>query len=75
MTRVWVNQPSTLQPDHRLHGKHGLVNLDERTDSREGDIVRVWFYYGGPQSSKVFASSLSVAGDDVRYAQLNGKAL
>jgi len=43
--RVWVNAPSTLQPDHEWHGRNGLAVLDEGTMARlffcEGDIISI----------------------------------
>lgn len=60
--RVWVNQPSTLQPDHSLHGKNGLVCFDDYRESSKGNIVRFWPTHVGPEdtiSLEVFASSLS----------------
>ena len=59
MTRVWINQPSTLQPDHCYHGRNGLVNFAEKRHSSKGDIVRFWFADGEEVSTDVFASSLS----------------
>jgi hypothetical protein len=31
MKRMWINQPSTLQPFHRLHGTNVL--LDEKNET------------------------------------------
>lgn len=60
LTRVWVNQPSTLQMDHKYNGMHGLVNLNEFRDSSKGPIVRLWFATGPVVSVEVFKSSLSL---------------
>lgn len=49
--RYWINQPSTLQPDHKLNGKNVLADLTTFTLAKangqkygyiyftEGDIV------------------------------------
>lgn len=42
--RAWVNQPSTLQPLHHLHGKHCIAQ-----DSQEL-TVRLWFTEGDTHS-------------------------
>lgn len=59
MTRVWINQPSRLQPDHKLHGRKALVNLKEKRASCKGDIVRAWFLDDDLVSCDVFALSLA----------------
>jgi len=38
--RAWINQPSTLQPLHHLHGKHCIAQDDGLS------IVRLWFTEG-----------------------------
>lgn len=37
MTRMWINQPSTLQPLHHLHGTNVLS---------EDGTNRIWFLSG-----------------------------
>lgn len=39
--RAWINQPSTLDPDHDHHGKVGIVVNDDG-----GDYVRIYFTEG-----------------------------
>ena len=53
--RAWVNQPSTLQKEHSLHGE--LV-LFADTDDPFG-VVDVWFTSGTTTSRRMFKSSLS----------------
>ncbi len=31
MKRMWINQPSTLQPLHRLHGVNVLLDMESDT--------------------------------------------
>ena len=51
--RMWVNQPSTLQPLHNLHGTNVLAILE-----REG-IYRIYFLFGPVISQEAFALWLS----------------
>lgn len=42
--RAWVNQPSTLQPGHHLHGRVGIIVDDDGRDSltmffTDGDTI------------------------------------
>lgn len=48
MTRMWINQPSTLQPLHHLHGTNVLA---------QG--TRVWFLAGDVISMEVPPNVLS----------------
>ena len=51
--RMWINQPSTAQPLHALHGTHVLaVDEDEAT-------ARVYFLAGQVVSQQVPASALA----------------
>lgn len=52
--RVWINQPSTLQPDHRLHGKKGIAIPEE------GKFVDIHFTDGLVHSMRIAKLSLSV---------------
>lgn len=53
MKRAWVNQPSTLQPHHNLHGTNVLV---ERETER---VSRVWFTEGPIVSQQMQTVCLS----------------
>lgn len=53
MKRMWINQPSTTQPLHSLHGT--LVLAAKETD----DIQRVYFLSGEVVSQRVPVSTLS----------------
>lgn len=52
--RAWINQPSTLQPDHALHGKRGIV-----VDDTGGDYVRIYFTEGPAFSLRIARLSIS----------------
>ena len=53
LVRMWINQPSTLQPLHRLHGTNVLAQTDNNTTSR------VWFLSGDVISQQVPVNALS----------------
>jgi hypothetical protein len=55
-TRVWINQPSTLQANHLLHGKVGLA-LDEKGDT---EVTTIWFVDGPVFSQRIHKKSLSL---------------
>lgn len=54
MERMWVNQPSTLQPDHELHGTNVLMD-----DSTDKDYPDVYFLSGPVVAQKMAKLSLS----------------
>lgn len=49
--RVWVNAPSTLQPEHRLHGRVGIAVL--RVHKSGWQEVRMYFTDGPIHSTQV----------------------
>jgi hypothetical protein len=51
--RAWINQPSTLQPLHRLNGTRCIV---QDTGERS---VQVWFTEGDVHSMQVLRECLS----------------
>lgn len=51
--RAWINQPSTLQAYHKMHGKRCIV-LDDGCQ-----VVQVWFTDGPIHSMMIDRSSLS----------------
>jgi len=53
LRRMWINQPSTLQPLHRLHGVRVLARQD--TDRTE----RAYFLSGDIVSMQVLRETLS----------------
>lgn len=53
MKRMWINQPSTLQPLHKLHGTNVLAKRD--TDA----TCRVYFLSGDVVSQQVPKGVLS----------------
>jgi hypothetical protein len=60
LRRMWVNQPSTLQPDHECHGKNVLViEKDGKIVGDEHGVITVWFTGGATVSQRMFVSSLS----------------
>lgn len=58
---MWINQPSTLQPDHKWHGENVLVDLlsevhHERTHQ---SYVDAYFVSGDQVNSRISMLSLS----------------
>ncbi len=49
MVRMWINQPSTLQPDHKLHGQEVLASFPSDRDG----FIRVY-----PNSGALIATSV-----------------
>ena len=56
LKRMWINQPSTIQFAHELHGKNVLVDIE---DQRDGDFVIVYFTEGDATSARVPRIALS----------------
>jgi len=54
LQRYWINQPSTLQPDHNLHGRKVLANKDTKLK-----FTDVYFIDGPVIRQFVNTSSLS----------------
>lgn len=54
-SRMWINQPSTLQPAHKWHGLNVLAVRE--TDNPE--MARVFFTSGDVISARIPANSLS----------------
>lgn len=51
--RMWINQPSTLQPYHNLHGTNVLA-------TRESDVTdRIYFLSGDVVSQQIDPIALS----------------
>jgi hypothetical protein len=57
MKRMWINQPSTLQPLHHLNGTNVLV--DEKDVSPSGESVTIYFITG--DVIKQYAPKLSLS--------------
>lgn len=53
MQRMWINQPSTLQPHHNLHGTNVLV------EDTVGVTRRVYFLNGPIVSQEILTPALS----------------
>jgi hypothetical protein len=53
--RMWVNQPSTLQPYNKLHGTNVLANFSDMV----GDKVTVYFLKGNTVSQLIDKIALS----------------
>lgn len=51
--RMWINQPSTLQPAHALHGEHVLAVHEY------DDTYRVYFLHGAVESQQMLGVLLS----------------
>ena len=52
--RGWINQPSTLQPAHKYHGKSGIV-----VDDGEADVLRIFFTEGETYSMDILRLNVS----------------
>ncbi len=62
LKRVWINQPSTIQPDHKFHGTNGFVIVDQNNeiaDTTDDIFVKFYFSQGIETSMIVYRSSLS----------------
>lgn len=53
LKRMWINQPSVLQPLHHLHGTNVLAYRED------GDTYRVYFLSGNVISQRVPGFALS----------------
>lgn len=53
LQRMWVNQPSTLQPYHKLNGVRVLAHLEY------GDTFRIYFLSGSVISQQIDKTALS----------------
>jgi len=51
--RAWINQPSTLQPLHKLHGQRCIAQ------DTGGRTVRTWFTEGDVHSMQIMRKCLS----------------
>lgn len=51
--RMWINQPSTRQPDHKLHGTNVLAVTEH------GGWIRVYFLSGQVESTQIRSAALS----------------
>ena len=71
--RVWINQPSTLQPFHKLHGKVGIA-----VDNTDNDnTVTVCFTEGNLQSTIVPVNAISDKNSQAnifKYEDINSQA-
>ena len=54
--RMWVNQPSTLQPYHQFHGRRVLADLSDKTFEHS---VSVYWLEGPVENQQMLKSSLS----------------
>jgi len=54
LKRMWVNQPSSLQPDHELHGTLVLAGKSNYNDS-----LTCYFLSGDVISAEILKTSLS----------------
>lgn len=52
--RAWINQPSTLDPDHALHGKRGIV-VDDKGEA----FVTIYFTEGPAFSMRIARRAIS----------------
>jgi len=61
LTRVWINAPSTLQPDHKEHGRCVLADLSQAVD---GGGVVIHYLEGPVMTRQILESSLSLGWPD-----------
>jgi hypothetical protein len=63
LERYWINQPSTLQPHHKMHGKNVLarlgVTINRKLKNQNPLITTVYFVDGDTISADIFTNSLS----------------
>jgi hypothetical protein len=52
--RAWINQPSTLQPLHSLHGTRCIAK-----DNDDEETVRIWFTSGEVLSMECFKENIT----------------
>jgi hypothetical protein len=57
--RVWINQPSTLQPHHRYHEKCGIAMIDPMDKTS----VRIYFCTGSIESMQIDPLCLAKCGE------------
>ncbi len=62
--RMWINQPSKLQPNHEHHGKNVLAVLERPADKKNPfhpipPTYRVYFLEGPVISMEVYSFELS----------------
>ena len=53
MKRMWINQPSTNQPFHHLHGTRVLAEWED------DNVQRIWFLSGDIVDQQILESALS----------------
>jgi hypothetical protein len=53
LKRMWINQPSTLQPLHKYHGRNVLAY-------KEGTVYRIYFLSGRVVSMQAPSGCLSL---------------
>jgi len=75
-TRAWINQPSTLQPFHTLHGTN-VLTIPENDDPRHH---RIYFLSGGVVSQRIAKEALSPGWvnsvpEENEYTELPGVAV
>lgn len=54
LKRMWINQPSTLQPDHKYHGTNVLIEKDN-----DEEYIDMYFTSGLIISMRIARLSLS----------------
>lgn len=58
--RAWINQPSTLQPDHKRHGELVIVAGGASVAKANGQVYRdVYLLVGDATSMRISEHSLS----------------
>lgn len=64
MCRYWINQPSTLQPLHKLHGQNVIVGDEAKLKTQE--YVKVYLTKGDVYSMEVPVSCLAPGWKEIK---------
>lgn len=56
LERMWINQPSSLQPLHKLHGTNVIADLEEELHS---NAITIYFLAGSVISQRCTKNCLS----------------
>ena len=60
LKRMWINQPSALQPLHDYHGTNVLAGIERENHSNSlGTVYRIYFLSGDVVSMNAHETSLS----------------
>jgi len=69
MKRMWINQPSTLQQYHAMHGTRVLA------EHEYGDTYRIWFLDGPIESQQLPGRALLIGWPKERRSRGHGRGV